>query len=163
MTGRRFAVVVALVALMVGVGSFAVGVAVFDDGQPDPAPQRGPSSGAVDSTVTAPPTTVAPPPTTGGVTEGAIATPTWIAIVASERSEAEARAEAEAVAGKGYPVGVLQSDEYPSLKAGLWVAYVGPYPTRAEADAAVEALEDDGVDGAYVRCAGTDKECKRDD
>lgn len=161
MNGRRFAVGVVLAALLVGAGSFAAGLAVFDDGEPDPPPARDGSSDTV--APAGEPSTTAPPSTApAGITEGAIATPAWITIVASEGAQATARAKAQAVAAKGHPAGVLQSDDYPSLKRGLWVAYAGPYPDRAAAEAAVDELGADGIDGAYVRCAGTDKECKGD-
>lgn len=163
MSGPRFALAVALAAAVVGGGAFAAGLAVLDDGRPDPAPARDGSSDTVvpgdPTSTTAAPTTA---PTTVPVAEGSIATPAWIAIVASEDSPATARAEAEAVATKGYPAGVLRSDDYPSLKGGLWVAYAGPYPDRSAAEDAVDDLAADGVEGAYVRCAGTDKECKGD-
>lgn len=159
MSGRRFTVLVVLATLLVGAGSFAAGLAVFDDGEPDPPPARDGSSDTVapaaESSTTAPPSTEP-----AGITEGAIATPAWIAIVASEDNQPTARAKAQAVAAKGHPAGVLQSDDYPSLKRGLWVAYAGPYPDRGAAEAAVDQLAADGIDGAYVRCAGTDKECK---
>lgn len=162
MSGRRFGLLVALAALVVGLGSFAVGLAVLDDGRPDPPPTRASSSdttsppaGGSSTTV---PTTTAPT----GVAEGPITTPAWIAIVASESSPTTARAKAQVVATKGVPAGVLSSNDYPSLKRGLWVAYAGPYPDHAAADAAVDQLAARGIDGAYVRCAGTERECKGD-
>lgn len=163
MSTRRFALVVVLAALVVGAGSFAAGLAVLDDGQPDPPPAPDGAAGTAALPPTESSTTTTPPTSApAGITEGAIATPAWIAIVASEEAAATARTEAQAVAARGYPAGVLQSDDYPSLKKGLWVAYAGPYPDRAAAEAAVDALAADGVEGAYVRCAGTDKECKGD-
>jgi hypothetical protein len=39
------------------------------------------------------------------------------------------------------------------------VAYAGPYPDSAAAEAAVEELAADGFGGAYARCAGTEAEC----
>lgn len=167
MSGRRFAALVALAALVVGAGSFAAGLAVFDDGRPDPPPDRAGSGDTTEppagESPTAPTTATTTPPI--AVTEGPIATPAWIAIVASESSPTTARAKAEAVAAKGLPAGVLSSDDYPSLKRGLWVAYAGPYTDHAAADAAVDQLASRGIGGAYVRCAGTEKQCRegRDD
>lgn len=162
MTSRRFIVAVTLATIVVGVGSFAAGLAVLDDGQPDPPPQRDAASATAGPVTSGSPTAAAPPTTVAGITEGPIATPAWVAIVASESSVETARTEARSLAARSHPAGVLRSDDYPSLKPGLWVAYAGPYPTRAAAETAVKALADDGVDGAYVRCAGSDKECKQD-
>ena len=57
---------------------------------------------------------------------------------------------------------MLRSDDYSSLKAGLWVGYAGPYGSRAEAEATVGRLDADGIKGAYVRCIGTNEECSGD-
>ncbi|MFZ6004627.1 MAG: SPOR domain-containing protein [Actinomycetota bacterium] len=160
MTRGRFALSVALASLMVGAGSFALGLQVLDDGKPDPPPRRSgvdavapPTDGTATSETTASSTTlpVAAP--------GELETPVWVAIVASEGSQAEAEDVAADVAAAGYPAGVLRSDDYDSLSSGHWVAYAGPF---ADADLAGSALDDlagDGFDGAYVRCVGSKKEC----
>ncbi len=80
-------------------------------------------------------------------------------IVASGGSEAEAQGIASRLSAQGYPSGVLHSDDYPSLKAGLWVAFAGPYREPTSARAVIDKLAADGFGGAYVRCAGTKKEC----
>jgi hypothetical protein len=161
MTRGRFGLLVTLLAMAVAAVSFAAGLQVFDDGKSDPAPTLG--SGEVTGTTAAPvdaTTTSAPPPTTP---PGALETPAWVTIVASEGSQGLAEEKAGLVAAKGYPTGVLHSDDYKSLKPGLWVAYAGPYPDADAATAAVEALAADGFTGAYVRCAGSDKDCKGDE
>ena len=159
MSRGRFALLVTVLAMLAGVVAFAVGLQVLDDGEPDEPPS---DAAAGDTTTTAPPpvstTTTAPttPP-------GALVTPAWITVVASEGSEAEAEADAARVAAAGHPAGVLRSDDYETLKPDLWVAYAGPYPDRATAEAAIASLEEDGFGGAYVRCAGTKQECKGGD
>lgn len=154
----RFALSVALASLLVGVGSFALGLQVLDDGKPDPPPRRtgvdavAPPAGDTPTSTTS--TTAAPI-----AAPGELSTPAWVAIVASAGSQAEAEGVAEDVAAAGYPAGVLRSDDYASLSSGHWVAYAGPF---ADADLAGSALEDlaaDGFDGAYVRCVGSKKEC----
>lgn len=152
MSGGRFGLLAGALALAVAAASFVAGLAVLDDGRPD-APPR--SRGATGTTV-APIETSS---TTTTTTAGLLVSPSWVAVVASAGSEAEAQQAAAVVAAKRYPSGVLHSDDYPSLKAGLWVAYAGPYPDRATAEAAVGALADDGVGGAYARCAGTVADC----
>ena len=158
MSRGRFALLVTLLAMVAGVVAFAVGLQVLDDGEPD-AP---PSDAAAGDTTTVPPpvSTSTTAPTTP---PGALVTPAWITVVASEGSEAEAQADAARVAAAGHPAGVLRSDDYETLKPDLWVAYAGPYPDRATAEAAIGSLEQDGFGGTYVRCAGTKQECKGGD
>jgi cell division septation protein DedD len=155
----RFALLVTLLAMLAGAVAFAVGLQVLDDGEPDAPPSD--AAAGDDATTTVPPpvsTTTAPiaPP-------GALETPAWITVVASEGSEAEAQADAARVAAAGHPAGVLRSDDYETLKPDLWVAYAGPYPDRAAAEAAIQSLAQDGFSGTYVRCAGTKDECKGGD
>ncbi|MGK2950048.1 MAG: hypothetical protein ACSLFP_15860, partial [Acidimicrobiales bacterium] len=59
----------------------------------------------------------------------------------------------------GYDAGVLRSEDHSSLEPGFWVAYVGPFPDVAAAEAAKDALVADGYTAAYTRCVGTDEEC----
>jgi hypothetical protein len=161
MSRGRFGLLVTLAAMAVAAVSFAAGLQVFDDGKADAPPAAGSDATATTAAPidTGSTTTVAPPPTTP---PGALETPAWVTIVASEGTQALAEEKASLVAAKGYPTGVLHSDDYKSLKAGLWVAYAGPYPDADAATAAVGALAADGFTGAYVRCAGSEKDCKAD-
>lgn len=156
MRAWRFPLLVALLALVVAAGAFAIGLQVLDDDEPDPPPRPAATEG---------------PPADGGETTtastsviatGALPTPAWIVVVASEGSAAAATARADAVGDRGHPVGVLRSDDYPSLNPGLWVAYAGPFTDAAEATAAKDALTTAGVAGTYVRCAGTAEQCRGD-
>lgn len=151
MSGRRFGLLVALVAMVVGVGSFAGGVALLDDDVPDEPPgadTTDPGDGTVSSTTTAP------------GEPGTLETPAWVAVVSSEGDEARARAVAARVADAGFSSGVVRSDDHESLNPGFWVAYAGPYPDPATAEAAVADLAAAGIDGAYARCVGTAGECQ---
>ena len=164
MSKGRFALLVTLLAMGVAAACFVIGLRVLDDGKPDPAPSVAAAAAtdttlppvAASSTTTSPNAPVTTPP-------GALETPAWVTIVASEGSREMAEEEAARVAANGHPSGVLHSDDYPSLKPGLWVAYAGPYPDARAAEAAIEALAADGISGAYVRCAGSKKECSGDD
>jgi cell division septation protein DedD len=156
----RFALLVTLVAMLAGVGAFAVGLQVLDDGEPDAPPSE--AAAGDDATTTVPPP-ISPTTTAPTTPPGALETPAWITVVASEGSEAEAEADAARVAAAGHPAGVLRSDDYETLKPDLWVAYAGPYPDRAAAEAAIASLEADGFAGTYVRCAGTKDACKGGD
>jgi hypothetical protein len=73
----------------------------------------------------------------------------WTVVLSSDTSEAEAREQAERFAADGIAgVGVLDSDDFSSLKAGFWVVFAGQYDDQA---AAADAL--DGIDAkdAYIR------------
>jgi hypothetical protein len=152
--GGRFGLLAGALGLVVAAASFVAGLAVLDDGEPDPPPR-----GGAPSDTTAVPIDTSSTTTTTTAAEGLLVSPSWVAVVASAGSEVEAQQAAAVVAAKRYPSGVLLSDDYPSLRAGLWVAYAGPYPDSATAEAAVSALADDGIGGAYARCAGTVADC----
>lgn len=142
---------------IVAAASFALGLVVFDDQTAaPPRPADEPVTAAPDPTST---TTTSAPPVVIAV--GDLDTPAWVVVVGSGSSQASARATAASAARAGHAAGVLHSDDYPSLNAGLWVAYTGPYPDADAAGAAVASLTSDGFDGAYVRCVGTKKECER--
>jgi len=165
MSRTRSIAFVALLSVAVAAVSFALALQVFDDGKADPPPAP---SGLVDTatepTVGVTSSTSATTTSTAVVTSpGDLDTPAWVAIVASEGSEATAEATARRVAAAGHPGGYLRSDDYASLSGGHWVAYSGPYPDSASANTAVEALEADGFDGAYVRCVGSKKQCNGGD
>ena len=61
----------------------------------------------------------------------------------TSRSEAEKKARA---AGGG-EVGVLDSDDFRSLRKGYWVVFSGQYDSRSAAETAAE----DAGSGAYAR------------
>lgn len=156
MTRHRFGLLLALAGLAVGAGSFALAWTVLDDGEPDPPP-RSTSSGVLDDDGAAPGESTS---TTGAATTpGALRSPTWVAVVASEADEVGAIATAEQVGAAGFPAGVLHSDDYASLASGFWVAYAGPYPDHRAAESAVDALAESGFEGAYARCVGTREAC----
>jgi len=153
----RFALLTTLLAMAVGAASFAAGVQVFDDDGPDDPPGRDAAGDADGTSTTAPAqTTTSAPPTD-------LETPTLVVVVSSESDEAAARGIADELAARGYPAGVLHSDDYTSLNPGLWVAYTGPYADGDEAGAALDDLNGDGYTAAYLRCVGTADECSPDE
>ncbi|MGQ0833155.1 MAG: SPOR domain-containing protein [Microthrixaceae bacterium] len=157
MSARRFALILASVSLAIFAASFAIALRSLPN-----RPTTTPPTTDTTAPTTAPPAST---PTTAPSTipTATLSTPAWITIVASERDRSVAEQRASAVADAGYPTGVLHSDDYASLQSGLWVAYAGPYPDRRAADAAVAALKDDAITGAYVRCVGTQKQCNAKD
>jgi hypothetical protein len=73
----------------------------------------------------------------------------WTVVLASDTSESDARDKAEDFASDGIAgVGVLESDDFPSLKGGFWVVFAGQYDSQSEASDAL-----DGIDArdAYIR------------
>ncbi|MEO7428904.1 MAG: SPOR domain-containing protein [Acidimicrobiales bacterium] len=157
MSRGRFALMLIAVAAAVFAASFAAGLQLLDDGQADPPPPLDSAEATDTTTVSAAvPTTTAPTTTAPA---GRLASPSWVTIVASESSRSLAEQAASPVADAGYPSGVLHTDDYPSLKPGLWAAYAGPYNDARTANAAIDKLAGDGFPGAYVRCVGTKQAC----
>jgi hypothetical protein len=73
----------------------------------------------------------------------------WTVVLASDTSESAARDKAEDFAADGIAgVGVLDSDDFSSLKGGFWVVFAGQYDSQSEASDAL-----DGIDArdAYIR------------
>ena len=73
----------------------------------------------------------------------------WTVVLASDTSESRAREKAEDFAADGISgVGVLDSDDFSSLRGGFWVVFAGQYDSQSEASDAL-----DGIDArdAYIR------------
>jgi hypothetical protein len=70
-------------------------------------------------------------------------------VLASTSSESSANDKAESFVSDGIgSVGVLNSDDFSSLKAGFWVVYSGEFDTQAEARDALDGID---ASDAYVR------------
>ena len=70
-------------------------------------------------------------------------------MLASKGSEDAARDSAESFSAEGIPeVGILDSDDFSSLKGGFWVVYSGEFDSQAEA---TEALDEIDAPDAYIR------------
>ncbi|MEQ1787489.1 MAG: SPOR domain-containing protein [Acidimicrobiales bacterium] len=145
MSRGRFAVLLGLLVAIVAAASFVIVLALIsDDGAPGDA--------ATTTTTTTPTSTTTTVP-------GGLVTPTFVAIVSSEGDESTAQQMRDELTEAGYDSGVLLSDDYTELEPGFWVAYVGPFPDVAAAEAAKDALVADGYTAAYTRCVGTTEEC----
>ncbi|MET0727673.1 MAG: SPOR domain-containing protein [Acidimicrobiales bacterium] len=158
MSRLRFGVLLAVLAVLVGGGAYLAALGAFDDDGPDTPPQSSGADGGADGGGTS--ETTASSSTVPVATE-ALASPAWVVVIASEGDEPGATDIAQQVAADGHPSGVLHSDDYPSMNAGFWVAFAGPYPDPAAAEAAVGEVEADGWTGAYARCAGSVEDCGR--
>ena len=85
----------------------------------------------------------------GGDAEWPASKTGWTVVLASDSSESDARDKAEDFAADGIAgVGVLDSDDFSSLRGGFWVVFAGQYDSQS---AAADAL--DGIDArdAYIR------------
>jgi len=71
-------------------------------------------------------------------------------VLLSSPSRAGANRRARELAGSGIEVGVLDSDDYESLRGGYFVVFSGQYDSRGAAEDALAGLSDDAP-GAYVR------------
>lgn len=80
----------------------------------------------------------------------------YTVIVASKetQSEAEEFGHRALDAGLAEP-GVLNSDDYPTLRPGYWVAYVGRFSTAGDAAALLPQVETAGFPDAYVSEVGS--------
>jgi hypothetical protein len=143
MTTGRFGLVLALLFAGLAAASFLVVTLVIESGDDEPAATTTSTTFSITTTTTS---------------QG-LSTPTFVAVVVSERDEATARATGDELTEGGFDAGVLHSDDYTSLEPGFWVAYVGPFDDVAGAEAAVGDLERSGWTASYPRCVGTDEEC----
>jgi hypothetical protein len=95
------------------------------------------------------PTRTPAPSTGGGDAKWPSGKSGWTVVLASDTSESDARDKAKDFAADGISgVGVLDSDDFSSLKGGYWVVFAGRYDSQSEASDAL-----DGIDAkdAYIR------------
>ena len=121
---------------------------------PTPTPTLTPDPAATATPTPTPSATPTPSPTStpdsgGSVAEWPAGTDGWTVVLASKSSEDAARDSAESFSSEGIPdVGILNSDDFNSLKGGFWVVYSGEFDSQAEA---AEALDDVDAPDAYIR------------
>jgi hypothetical protein len=73
----------------------------------------------------------------------------WTVVLASDKSEADARDKADGFASDGIAgVGVVDSDDFSTLKRGFWVVFAGRYDTQSEASDALDGMD---AKDAYIR------------
>jgi hypothetical protein len=121
---------------------------------PTPTPTLTPDPAATPTPTPSATPTPSPTSTPGSIAEWPAGTDGWTVVLASKSSEDAARDSAESFSAEGIPdVGVLDSNDFSSLKGGFWVVYSGEYDTQAEA---TDAL--DGIDApdAYIRRIAND-------
>jgi hypothetical protein len=102
-----------------------------------PVPPTAPAPVVVVPPVVVPPaaTVVVPPPAPAPVNP-----PIWVAKVASMSTRAGAQSFLSRIMSAGYPAEVVWSSDYPSMRAGYWVAVAGPFSMAADAWSAARTL-----------------------
>jgi hypothetical protein len=121
------------------------GTATPDPSLPEASGQETPEPTTTPEATTTPEST----PTGGDIASWPAGESGWTVVLASKTSESEARDAAENFSNDGIgDVGVLNSDDFSSLKSGFWVVYSGRYDSQSEASDAL-----DGIDAkdAYIR------------
>lgn len=89
-------------------------------------------------------------PSAGGASDWPVGRSAWTAILASTRSETDARSAKSRVASAGDPAGVLFSTDFTGLRPGYWVVFSGTYASRNTAIAQAVKLRPD-FPSAYAR------------
>lgn len=111
-----------------------------------------------------------PPPADPGTTDTTPAAPAeaeawpadkkgWTVVLLSTTSKDEANALALKARDKGVPAGILSSDTYKNLSAGLWIVWAGRFGTEDEAYSAATTYSGKGFDGEsveYIRKKASD-------
>jgi hypothetical protein len=114
---------------------------------PTPAPTTTPSPTATPSTTPQPTTT--PSGSTTGDAEWPAGKEGWTVVLVTAPSEDDAKSKAEDFAGQGIEgVGVLDTNDFSSLKDGSFVVFAGQFDTQAQA---ADALDKVDAQDAYIR------------
>jgi SPOR domain len=103
----------------------------------------------------APATPVAPgggsQTTGGGIASWPSGKTAWTVILASTGNKSAAESKARQASGRGIQAGVLNSNDYSSLRHGYWVAFAGQYGSSGEAASAAKRYASQGFAGSYAR------------
>ena len=143
---------IALLALVLALVELA-----GDAEQVGEAPSATPTPAPTTTVVPTPESTTIPPATddgTGGTTPEIADWPAgkdaWTVVLEASSTREAAEARANELAQQGIPVGILESDQYPTLEPGKFVVFSGQYDSQRAADQALKDLSGQ-VEGAYVR------------
>jgi len=115
-------------------------------------PAATPAPPAPTPAATASPSATATPSPAGG-SSGEVGTwpageSAWTVVLLSTTRKADADRRARSLAREGKSVGVLDSDDFSSLRGGYWVVFSGQYEDAEKAAAAAKTL---AAGGSYVR------------
>jgi septal ring-binding cell division protein DamX len=119
-----------------------------------PAPTATPAP--TTTTVPTPESTTIPPATDDGtattpeIADWPAGKDAWTVVLEASSTRDAAEARASELAQQGIPVGILESDQYPTLEPGKFVVFSGQYDSQRAAEQALQGLSGQ-VEGAYVR------------
>ena len=141
---------IALIALVLALVELA--------GDPEQVAEQGATPTPAPTTTVVPTATPSIPPATDdgtGTTTPEIADwpagkDAWTVVLEASSTREAAEARANELAQQGIPVGILESDQYPTLEPGKFVVFSGQYDSQRAADQALQDLSGQ-VEGAYVR------------
>jgi septal ring-binding cell division protein DamX len=143
---------IALLALVLALVELA-----GDAEQVAPAPAASATPAPTTTVVPTPESTTIPPATddgTAGTTPEIADWPAgkdaWTVVLEASSTREAAEARANELSQQGIPVGILDSNEYPTLEPGKFVVFSGQYDSQRAADQALQDLSGQ-VEGAYVR------------
>ena len=120
---------------------------------PVPTPVTAPEVSPTPSVVPPGPGSPTPSPTpgaTGAIGEWPEGEEAWTVVLWSAQDRSEAEAKAEGFQSSGKPIGILDSDDFESLRAGYFVVFSGQFEDQAEAQKAADELKATAP-GAYAR------------
>ena len=111
-----------------------------------------PPSGATGTTGSTGPRTPRPTstPASGSFASWPAGEEAWTVVLKSASSRSEAEDRARELQAQGRSVGILNSSDYSSLRAGYWVVFSGQYEDREAAQAAADGFKST-VPEAYAR------------
>ncbi len=117
-----------------------------------PAPTAQPVTPTVtpESTTIPPATSEGEAGTTPEIADWPAGKDAWTVVLESSATQAAAQVRADELSQQGIPVGLLSSDDYPTLEPGRWVVFSGQYDSQRAAEQGLEDLSGQ-VEGAYVR------------
>jgi len=92
-----------------------------------------------------------PSGTGGGISSWPAGKTAWTVVLSSAKSKSAAESKARQASGRGIGSGVLNSNDFSSLRHGYWVAFAGQYGSSADAASAAKRYASQGFGGAYPR------------
>jgi SPOR domain len=155
---------VALVGVLLAIAAAALILALVElAGDPEqvaeqPAATPTPPAAATPAAPTAtPPSTTIPPATDDGsagttpeIADWPEGKDAWTVVLEASETRSAAETRANELAQQGIPVGILESDDYPTLEPGRFVVFSGQYDSERAAEQGLQDLSAQ-VTGAYVR------------
>jgi septal ring-binding cell division protein DamX len=141
---------IALLALVLALVELA-GDAEQVSQAPSPTATPAPTTTVVPESTTIPPATSdGTAGTTPEIADWPAGKDAWTVVLEAASTREAAEARADELSQQGIAVGILESDQYPTLEPGKFVVFSGQYDSQRAADQALQDLTGQ-VEGAYVR------------